>query len=118
MSGADSGQRQTLEQTIREHEERTAEKLASVRAVRERCESYGQAMVLHARKIEEASEGEDPTNFFVQRRLAARRELGQFVGQLVRQQAEMLEEVEREISSHSEDEQERLRRGKASVSWG
>ncbi len=118
MSGAEAAQRHALEQAIREHEERTTENLSSIRAVREQCESYGRAMALHTRALEEASTGEDPANFFVQRRLGARRELELFVGQLVRQQAEMLEDVEREIRWHSEDEQERLRREKASVSWG
>lgn len=118
MSGADSAQRQAFEQAIREHEARTAEDLASIRSVRERCESYGQAMSLHARRVEEASAGEDPENFFVQRRRGARRELEVFVGQLVREQAEMLEEVERELRSRSDDEQEQLRREKARVLWG
>jgi hypothetical protein len=69
----------------------------------------------HAREIEEAGAGEDPKNFFVQRRLGARRELELFVDKVVREQAEMLGEVEREIRSHSDEKQEQLRRGKASV---
>ena len=118
MSGAEAAQRRALEQAIREHEERTTENLSSIRAVREQCESYGRAMTLHTRELEASSAGEDPTNFFVQRRLGARRELELFVGQLVREQAEMLDGVEREFRSHSEDEQEQLRREKARVSWG
>lgn len=117
MSGTDAVKRGALELAIREHEERTAENLASIRVVREQCESYGQAMSLHARRIEEASAGESPKNYFVQRRLGARRELESLVGQLVREQTEMLDEIEREISSRSEEELDRLRREKASVPW-
>lgn len=117
MSGTAAPHGGALERTIREMEERTAENLASVRAIRDQCESYGQAMSLHARRIEEAGVGESPKNYFVQRRLGARRELESLIGQLVREQAEMLDEVEREISSRSEEERDLVHREKASASW-
>jgi hypothetical protein len=117
VSGVEATRRNAREQTLREHEETTADNLAAIRAVREQCESYGQEMSRHARGIEEASAGENPKNYFVQRRLGARRELQLFVGQVVLGQAEMLDEVERELSSRSEEERDRLRREKASVSW-
>lgn len=118
MSGSGAAQGDALEQVIREHEARVAEDLASIQVVREQCESYGHEMSFHARRVEEASAGEDLSNYFVQRRLGARHELGLFVDQWVREQVEMLGEVEREVRSRAEEELDRLRREKASVSWG
>lgn len=109
--------REALDREARVHEERAAENLAVIRRAREQWDSYGQEMTRHARRIEEASVGDDATNYFVQRRVAARRELESYVGHLVREQVELLDETEREISSRSEEEAESLGREKAGVSW-
>lgn len=60
----------------------------------------------------------DAKNYFVQKGLAASRELDSYVGRLARDHADLLDETEREVRSTSEAELERLRREKADVSWG
>lgn len=116
---AGAGQRaEALDRQARVHEEQATEHLAMVRDAQAQWESYGQVMREHARRIEEASVGDDPKNYFVQRRLAARRELDGFVGQVVRQQVEMLDEAEREVNAESAEVLDRVAREKAGVSWG
>lgn len=117
MNGAGLSRRDAFDQRITAHEDLTAEHLDVIRDAREQCESYGQEMSRHAHRIEEACEHDDPKNYLVQRRLGARRELGTFVGRLVREHTEMLDEAERELSVRAEEEQDRLRREKASASW-
>jgi hypothetical protein len=117
-SAAGAGQRaEVLDAQARAHEEQTAEHLAVVRDAHEQWESYGHVMREHARRIEEASVGDDAKNYFVQRRLAVRRELDGFVSQVVRQQAELLDEAAREVRAESDEMLDRVAREKASASW-
>lgn len=97
-------ERDLLNWKLREQEEQASEHLCVIRAAKEQWDSYGQLMSLHARRVEEASTHENAENYFAQRRLAARRELDTYVGRLVREQEELLEEAEREITSRVETE--------------
>lgn len=106
MSGGDDRQG-----AVWECEERTAEELESIRVIRDRWESYGREMRELDHGLDAAGVGEDPGNFFTQRRCEARRELGACVGVLVRDQAELLDGVDREVRSRGEEERDRLSLG-------
>ena len=118
IDSAGAGGRDESSQTVRDVEEQAIERLAVIRSIREQWDSYGQLMRQHNRRLEEVTAGYDAKNYFVQRKIAARRELGLFVDQLVREQTEVLDEAERETKAKSEAEQDRLQREKASASWG
>ncbi|WP_460631269.1 hypothetical protein [Leifsonia lichenia] len=107
----------TLDRQIRDRESRTAEDLATIRVLSEQWETYHQAMRTNAQRFEGAGIALGRKNYFVQRGLAARRELDAFVSRLARDQAELLEETSREIRSTSEAEVERLRQEKSEASW-
>ncbi len=117
MGMDERGRAEALDLQARAHEQQTAEQLAAVRDAVEQWESYGHVMREHARRIEEACVGDDAKNYFVHRSLAARRELDGFVSQVVRQQAEILDEAAREVRAESEETLDRLAREKASASW-
>lgn len=99
------------------NEELTAERLDLIRVAREQCETYSREMVRHSRRLEEADVSGDTKNYLQQRRLLARRELALLVDQLVREQTEMLDEAERDLRAQAHEEENRLRREKASASW-
>ena len=110
MSGGDVLRHDRVGWAVRESEERTAEGLAMIRGIRGEWELYERVMREHARRLESAGEGEDPKNYFVLRRGDARREREGCVERLVREQVDVLDAAEREMSSCGEDEQDRLRR--------
>lgn len=117
MRGTDSDSQDLLEKAVQHNEERAAESLMAIRTIRENWESYEQLMTEHSLRIDDVSAEADSENFFAQRRLSARRELRSFVGQLVREQVELLDEAEREVKSCSEEELGRVRLEKAKASW-
>lgn len=96
-------------------EEDVAEALSGIRLHEERWDEYRRAMRQHTSRFEEAATGLGATNYFVQKGLAARKELDSYVGQLAFQQTELLTEATREINSASEQEAERLVREKGGV---
>ena len=107
----------SLAQQVRDREAQAAEHLGTIRRVREQWEMYEVVMRDHAARIEEASVGDDPKNYFSQRTRATRQELDSYVRQLAREQAEVLDAAEREVSSRAEADVERLRAGRAGSSW-
>lgn len=117
MSGQRSGQHVELDQKISARETRTEEDLATVRLLEEQWDQYRQVMRENTARYEEAGVAMGAKNYFVQKGLAARRELDSYVGQLVREQEEFLAETASSIRSTSETELERLRKEKAGASW-
>ena len=109
--------RLALDQHIRDRESQTAENVAAIRLAKEQWESYGQVMILHARRIEAAGAGEDAKNYFTQRRSAARREVDSYVTRMVNEEIELLDDAERELCARSEEELARLVRERAGASW-
>ncbi|GAA4143876.1 hypothetical protein [Leifsonia shinshuensis] len=107
-----------LDRQIRDRESRTAEDLATIRVLSEQWASYAHVMRVHSERFEEAGVRLDAKNYFVQKGLAASRELDAYVSRLAGDHAELLDETERSLRSASEAELERLRREKADVSWG
>ena len=83
-------------------EDEIAEALAQVRVQEERWDEYRRAMREHTSRFEEAAAALGPMNYFVQKGLAARRELDSYVGQLAYQQTELVNEAQRKITSSSE----------------
>jgi hypothetical protein len=118
MNGFSPRQHVELDQTISAHESQTADDLATIRLLEQQWEEYRQVMREHTARFEESSIGMGTQNYFVQKGLAARKELDTFVGQLAEEQEELLAETARGIRSKSETELERLRREKAGASWG
>ncbi|MEN2736826.1 hypothetical protein ABCS02_03455 [Microbacterium sp. X-17] len=118
MSDSGVEKRLALDRQIRDQESRTAEDLVTIRVLGEQWESYAQVMRVNSERFEDAGVRLDAKNYFVQKGLAASRELDSYVSRLARDHAELLDEAEREVRSTSEAELERLRREKADVSWG
>lgn len=111
-------QRLGLDRQIKDCESRTAEDLATIRVLSEQWVSYAHVMRVNSERFEEAGVRLGAKNYFVQKGLAASRELDAYVSRLARDHAELLDDTEREVRSTSEAELERLRREKADVSWG
>lgn len=89
------------------------EAVAAIRLHGERWEEYRQAMREHTSRFEEASVSLGAGNYFVEKGLAARRELDSYVGQLAYQQSELLTETMGEITSAAEDQSEQFGRKEA-----
>lgn len=117
MIGPTQHQRLELDQKISAHETRTAEDLATLRLLEQQGEEYRRVMRENTARFERAAIGMGAKNYFVQKGLAARKELDAYVGQLAHEQAELLAETARVIRSESEAELERLRRERAGALW-
>lgn len=78
--------------------------LSALRLHEERWDEYRRAMNTHTSHFEEAAVGLGTSNYFVQKALAARREVDRYVGQLALQQSELLAESSREIASITAEE--------------
>lgn len=106
-----------LDRTIGALESQAAEDLATIRLLEQEWDDYRRVMRENTALYEEAGIALGATNYFVQKGLAARRELDGYVGRLADEQEELFTETAREISSRSEAELERLRKEKAGASW-
>lgn len=112
MNGV-SRERLEVGQRIRLLEEETAERLALISLLDEQWDDYRRAMRHNTDAFEEAGVAMGAGNYFVLKALTARRELDRYVGQLVREQAELFEEMAQGVRSASEAERERLQIRKA-----
>src|SRR5205085_169534 len=101
-----------LDREISAHESQVEENLATVRTLEQQWDDYRQVMRDNTARFEEASAAMDAKNYFEQKALTARKELDSYVGQIAREQEELLAETAREIRSVSEAELERLRHEK------
>ena len=116
MSDVGAERHALLERRIREVETQAADDLATLRRIREQWDEYHRVMRENTRRFEEAGSSMAGENRFVQRGLASRREVDAFVGRLVREQDELLDDTAREIRSDSDAESERLRRERTGAS--
>lgn len=107
-----------FDQAISALETQVAEDLATIRLHEQQWEEYRQVMRENSARFEQAGVGIGVSNYFVQKGLAARKEVDTYVGRLAHEQAELLAETARGIRSASEVELERLRRERAGASWG
>jgi hypothetical protein len=115
MNGQD--QRHALDRQIRAHEDQVAEDLSTIRVLEQEWDDYRQVMRENTARFEEASIAIGADNYFVQKQLAARKELDSYVGRLAYEQEEFLAETAQSIRSESEAELDRLRNERAGASW-
>jgi hypothetical protein len=85
-------------------EQDIADALSQLRRHEERWDEYRWAMRDHTSRFEEAAVGLGTTNYFVQKDLAARREVDGYVGRLASEQTEVLTETVRAINVAAEAE--------------
>jgi hypothetical protein len=116
MSGV-SPQRLEVERKIQAVEDETAERLASIRVLEEQWDDYRRVMRDSADVFEEAGVAMDAKNYFVQKSLASRRELENYLAQLSREHAEELAEVAQEVRSTSDEKLEQLQRERTGAPW-
>lgn len=117
MSAPTPHQNGELDQEISAHETRTSEDLATILRLEQQWEEHRQVMRENTARFEEAGIGMGAENYFVQKGLAARRELDSYVGRLADEQEQLLAETARGIRSTSEAELDRLRQEKAGAAW-
>ena len=118
MTTEDSRAQHEIAREIGDIEAQSAEHLATIELLEQQWDEYRQVMRANTRIYEEAGVGLGERNYFVQKGLAARRELDAFVNRLEDQHGQFLAETAREIRSTSEEKLERLRHEKAGASWG
>ncbi|MFK3669736.1 hypothetical protein ACI2IX_06135 [Leifsonia aquatica] len=106
-----------VEQVISAHEARLAQDLAVIRLLGRQWAEYGETMRRNTERYEEAGVQLGAQNYFVQRGLAARRELDSYVKRLAQDQQEFLSQTESGLRSASEAESEWLRKEKVRASW-
>lgn len=76
-------------------DEDIADALSQIRRHEERWDEYRRAMRDHASRFEEAAAGLGTTNYFVQKDVAARREVDGYIGRLASEQSEVLTQTVR-----------------------
>ena len=106
-----------LERMIGARENQAAEDLATIRLLEREWDDYRHVMRENSARYEDAGTAIGAANYFVQKGLAARRELDRYVGRLADEQEDLFTEAAREIRSTSETELDRLRTEKAGASW-
>jgi len=117
VSASTPNQHAELDQKVSAHETRTAEDVATIHRLAQRWADYRQVIRQNTARFEEAGNAMGAENYFVQKGLAARKELDSYVGRLADEQEELFADAAREIRSMSEVELERLRNAKAGGSW-
>jgi len=85
-------------------EQDVADALSHIRRHEERWDEYRRAMRDHTSRFEEAATGLGTTNYFVQKELAARREVDAYVGRLASEQSEVLTQTVRAINRAADAE--------------
>lgn len=109
MNGA-SQERLEVERKIRALEDDTAQRLESLRVLEEQWEDYRRVMQDNAAAFEEAAVAMGAEGYFVQKSLAARRELDAYVAQLSREFAEESADVSQRLRTASDTAWEQLHR--------
>lgn len=94
-------------------EQGVADALSQIRRHEERWDEYRRAMRDHTSRFEEAAAGMGTKNYFVQKDLAARREIDTYVGRLAREQAEVLTQTVRAVAEAADPQQSRIKGGGA-----
>jgi hypothetical protein len=109
MTG-ESQERLEVERKIRELEDETAERLESIRVLGEQWDDHRRVMRDNAAAFEEAGVAMGAEEYFVQKSLAARRELDAYVAQLSREFAEESADVAQRFRTASDTAWEQLHR--------
>ncbi|KQR54924.1 hypothetical protein ASF88_03770 [Leifsonia sp. Leaf336] len=112
MKAVDHDVPPTADQKIRTEEEHTAERLAALDVFERELTEHRQVMRDNSARFEEVGRAIGDKEYFVQKCLAARKEVDSFVGRLVDEQVELLEQMARDVRSDSEAELCRLQREK------
>jgi hemerythrin-like domain-containing protein len=102
-----------LDRAIKAHEAATTEALNALRLLDEQWAEYRHLMRESSTAFQRAGAALDTTNYEVQKDLASRREVDDFVRRLADEHMDALEQLGREFRSDSDAELERLRREKA-----
>lgn len=85
-------------------EQDVADALSQIRRHEERWDEYRRAMRDHTSRFEEAAAALGTTNYFVQKDLAARREVDGYIGRLASEQSEVLIQTMRAINGAADAE--------------
>lgn len=117
MNAQGSPSRFELDQRIAACESRAADSLATLHHLEQEWQSYREVMRADSALYEKAGHDSGEKNYFVNKGLAARREVDAYVRQLATEVEEFLKETAREVRLESEAELERLRAEKAGATW-
>jgi hypothetical protein len=94
-------------------EQNVTDAVSQIRRHEERWEKYRRAMRDHTSRFQEAAAGLGTTNYFVQKDVAARKEVDSYIGRLANQQAELLTETVRAITGAADAERSGVQGGGA-----
>lgn len=118
MNVQSSSSRAQLDQKIAACESRAADQLSAIRNLEEEWQAYREIMRSDSTLYDRAGHDIGVKNYFVNKGLAARKEVDAYVGRLAAEMGELLEDTARQVRSESEAELERLRKERAGSAWG